>query len=65
MRLRDWKECVDKEFPAVPPVNAETKEVMRHERARCRGSVRLANAMVWDDAEFEEFRRTELATPLP
>ena len=65
MSLRDWEDCIDEDFPEMPPITAQVRKQMLEESSRFRSSARIANACVWEDREFEVFRRKELETALP
>jgi hypothetical protein len=65
MCLRSWEDHIDDDFPALPPITAKVREQMRNESDWYRSSARMANGHVWEDEEYENFRREELETPLP
>ena len=65
MENRSWVDLIDVDPPKVGEVTAEALEQLLANRARFRGSMRLATGRLWLDRAFEDWRRKVLSTPLP
>jgi hypothetical protein len=66
MKLKDWREVLDLDFPKMGEVTIETRRAMReYGRRYLMGNFRLATGRIHTDREYEYWRERVLATPLP
>jgi len=61
----EWKELIDVDFPDMGPITDETREQIKEQSLRYRGSVRLSQGRFMTTDEYEEYRDRVRNTPLP
>ena len=62
---KDWREYIDRDFPAQGPITEETLAVTLTEAKRFRGSARISTGRIITDQEYEAYRKAVLNKPLP
>jgi len=65
MKLKNWDEVVFEDIPVPGPVTDEVIRNVISESNKYRGSVRMATGRIWNDEEFQKYRRSTLSQPLP
>ena len=64
-RVKHWSQALREDFPERALITESTREALKGQGKRFRGSVRLAMGRIYTDVEYEERRQRVLATELP